>query len=147
MKKKANSQKPTTQNTFLCSAIYLILSLLLTVSILYEATRSPIIWNETIQHLDKIVHFLVFSLLTFLIYKLVYFFGIKINWSHLLTVTIVVTGIGLVDELIQSLNPDRLPSFLDLLADFAGVLAVTLLMFRKIYSTKKNFSFTRIDNG
>ncbi|MCB1828653.1 MAG: VanZ family protein [Gammaproteobacteria bacterium] len=143
MKNKTNSQKPKTLNAYLCSVLYPILCLLLTVLILFEATRSPISWNATIHHLDKIVHTLVFSLLTFLVYKVVYFFGIKLNWSHFLTITIVVTGIGLVDELIQSLNPSRLPSALDLLADFIGVLAATLFMFRRVYSTNRIFLFLK----
>lgn len=50
----------------------------------------------------------------------------------MLTIVLVVTGIGLLNEMIQAFSPDRLPSALDLLADFLGILIVTLFMFRKL---------------
>ncbi len=76
---------------------------------------------------DKIIHYFEYSILALLFYRgLVYD---RWNTGNLIAVVVVIAaaGVALTDEFYQSFVPGRDSSFLDLVADFSGVISGTVI--------------------
>ena len=80
---------------------------------------------------DKVGHFILFGILSFLLNKSALSFFTKRKPIRLvLTVSLLLSiGIGL-EEWSQSLFPTRTMSLIDLIASYAGVIMFTLLAYR-----------------
>lgn len=93
-----------------------------TVLVVYLLTKetSPNTPHLDIPHLDKVVHFVIFGLWTYLAYYL--FKGKRRD------VALVMITLAVVTEIIQLMTKTRHFSGLDILADLLGVLGVLFLL-------------------
>jgi VanZ family protein len=89
-------------------------------------------WGVWDLVLRKISHFLVFAILTFLIFRVVRVervFGGRRGWQVVLAVAIAVIY-AVLDEFHQSFVPGRVGDYADVLLDFAGILTAGLIIWR-----------------
>ncbi len=77
---------------------------------------------------DKALHSLLFGILGLFLALLLMSDGTRPTLWHVLTVGLLVTGYGGLDEYHQSFVPGRSPDILDLVADTCGGLASALLV-------------------
>ena len=110
--------------------VWLLAFILLVSAIFIEALHAPTIDDSVILNLDKIVHALVFGLLSFLLLKSLHKFSFANGRIILFGVGLVVILLGVMDEWVQSMVPGRTASPMDVLADGVGVALV--LMMNKI---------------
>ncbi len=87
---------------------------------------------------DKIVHIAMYFTLTlaFFIDHFIITGNIKPKFKRIVAIVLLTMVVGILLETIQSLLPERSASFNDILANFAGVLLATLLIFI-IYTIKR----------
>ncbi len=76
---------------------------------------------------DKLVHFLLFGVLSFLILRIRYIRTKDWQASYILNVVIICTVFGLLMETIQLIVPGRTFNLLDLVADAIGVVLGCML--------------------
>jgi len=93
---------------------------LLASAIFIEALHGPTIDNSIIPNLDKIVHVAAFGLLAFLLFRFARSAGFIIRWPLLVMIVLMIAGLGIMDEWVQSFTPGRTASPMDVLADVAG---------------------------
>jgi VanZ family protein len=75
-----------------------------------------------VNHIDKVVHFLVFGLIAIMLVRI----QKPCTWTWVLISFFIVTGFGAMDEFRQSFTPGRSVEFADWLADTLGAgIAVT----------------------
>jgi VanZ family protein len=103
------------------------LFLLLTIFILL----SPKTFIGNDLNIDKIIHFLIFSILTAL--SLVVFVNLKKPYQILLVLLLIIFGFA--TENLQKFIPNRSFSYEDIKANFFGILAGFLIF--KIFFKKK----------
>lgn len=108
--------------------ILLFVLLLCTTTVLFLLHR-PVELVNTLSHLDKFFHFVLFFILTWSMSS-------ALNTSLSLTL-LVLLAYGFIIELIQSRIPGLVPDFYDWLADAVGVIAYfsLVLLFKQ---RKKN---------
>lgn len=70
---------------------------------------------------DKVVHFTEYAILAVLFYRGLSYGSRRFNWVFLIVTMATAAGLGGLDELYQSYVPGRDSSFMDLMADFAGI--------------------------
>ncbi len=111
---------------------YFFSAFLLILSIFIEATQPPSIGNGMIPHFDKLVHFCAFGFLAFLLVKVFKPSGTLIQWLDVFVICLVVLGVTIADEFIQTFNATRHASLGDISAGCLGALSiVSVIKYRR----------------
>ncbi len=84
-----------------------------------------------VSGLDKVAHFLAFGVLAILVFGASFNLGLGWHLPAFFMPLLIVTVIGVADELYQLSNPSRAFEVLDLAADISG--AVVFLCFCKFF--------------
>ena len=93
----------------------------LSVILILAISFAPTTTSETIANLDKVVHFFMFLILSYL-----FWMAYRVPWP--LISSILILGLfGLAVELVQYFIPSRIFSLYDFTANFAGIIAGALL--------------------
>jgi len=108
---------------------WLLAFVLLAGAIFVEALHGPTIDNSIIPNLDKMAHVAAFGLLAFLLFRFARSAGFIIRWPLLIMIVLMVAGLGIMDEWVQSFTPGRTASPMDVLADVAGAGFILLTAF------------------
>lgn len=82
-----------------------------------------------IGHWDKVAHLFAYGVLGLLVARAMYINGIR-NWREIAVVTLLATLYGMSDEFHQSFVPGREISGGDLIADAAGALLASAILYR-----------------
>ena len=99
---------------------YRIWLLLFYVTVMFVNSMFSFI-DIPIKHIwkyDKIIHFIEYFILGLLLFHVIY--EIPKSKRNVIFWIIVVSVIPILDESIQYFTPNRIPSFYDALADYAG---------------------------
>lgn len=104
----------------------------LLAAVAFESTLPATINNDVLPHLDKIIHFLVFGLVAWLLasamaaHHRLFESGFLVVFISL----VLVALLGVADEWIQSFTPSRHAEVGDVLADIAGGFVFLLVYLR-----------------
>jgi VanZ family protein len=116
-----------------------LLLVLLIASVLIESTLPSAINNDTINHLDKLVHFLVYGVIAYLTAIVFMIYGIKLTAYKLIGIALFASILGIIAETIQSHTPGRDATIYDVYADLLGAcFFLILIKIQIIYQLKSN---------
>lgn len=91
------------------------------------------------QGSDKVVHFLEYAVLAYLLYRGLGYGRVEPGISHGVASLVLAAGIALSDEYYQSFIPGRDASFFDLSADLLGIITGNALYyFVKVTSGRRD---------
>ncbi len=120
----------------------------LCIFIFWQSSYPGIISEPLFPHDDKVMHFVVYALLAFLVARAVK--KEKLSWSPMkikIITILFVAGFGLSDEIHQAFIPERYASAWDFLADCAGSVAGCLFYLNfadeKLFHLKKHLKYTK----
>jgi VanZ family protein len=117
-----------------------LLLVLLIASVLIESTLPSTINNDTINHLDKLVHFLVYGVIAYLTAIVFMIYGIKLTAYKLIGIALFASILGIIAETIQSHTPGRDATIYDVYADLLGAcFFLVILKIQTVYNLKSNF--------
>jgi len=128
-----------------------VLLFIVLIAIAFESTCDPSIDNSIIPNLDKIIHFLVFGVVGWLL-AILLSAGLGKHVSKLnifLISLLLVLLLGSGDEWIQSFTLTRHAEMNDVLADVAGGIVFLLVYFRSnacIFSKKEACKVQVVDH-
>ena len=121
---------------------------LLVATIYVVSSQSEIAAPDWGFSYDKMVHFLVFGLLSTAVMRIPYIF--KQNWKGLLLTLLTVSSYGVIDEFRQMFTAGRSVDFYDWVADTSGALLASILYlkcnwYRRLLETKLNWKKAHSD--
>jgi VanZ family protein len=114
-----------------------IMLLSLIIGVLVESTLPSTINNNTVSHLDKLVHFLAYGLIAYLSAMVLTCNNSNITAYKLMGITLFVSGLGITAEFIQSYTPGRDATVYDIYADVVGACFFLVLFKTQILNRKK----------
>ena len=100
------------------------------VSLIFGASSIPGVVTESVKlpmDSDKLIHFFEYLVFAVLFYRGLSYDSRKVNWTICFVVILTGGGIAGLDEMYQSYIPGRDSSIFDLIADFTGVVAGSVL--------------------
>ncbi len=109
--------------------VFIALSIAWIAILFIESSQPPAAIMGEVSGLDKAAHFLVFGVLALLVCGASFNLYPESAMSKFLTPLLIVTFIGILDELYQLSNPTRAFELWDLVADVGGA-AVFLCLLR-----------------
>lgn len=129
----------------------IVISILLVIAtgviLFFTLAPSEHLGESELYKYDKLGHFLLFFFWT-MIFGL-FMFSLKHNKASLLFIFIVGAGFGVAIEIVQGIMPfNRSPNVYDAIADIAGSLAATVLLYfvkKKVYFGKVEQFFKKIN--
>lgn len=107
-------------------------------ALLIESSHPALPILGAVQGLDKVAHFLAFSVLGMLVCGLSFNLNPKREITLLSMPLLIVTVAGIIEESYQLFVPGRAASLLDLLADICGAVCAVILANRIAHTTKTN---------
>lgn len=96
-------------------------------ALLIESSQPPLPILGEIQGLDKVAHFLAFSVLGLLTCALSFKLNPKLTIPLFSMPLLIVTLSGIIEETYQMFVPGRAASALDLMADVLGAMSAILI--------------------
>jgi VanZ family protein len=113
------------------------------LAIFYFSSISYIPIPQTVSHMDKLLHFIAFFMLT--IFTLRTFFYRKLNhFKHKLYVFLIVIVYAMTDEIHQLFVPNRFFDYWDWTADLLGAVTAIVLFNRILKFEQKLFAAVNI---
>ncbi|OAI04494.1 VanZ family protein [Methylomonas methanica] len=117
-------------------AMVFIASSIAWIAILFiESSQPPAAIMGEVSGLDKVAHFMAFGVLVLLVYGVTSNIRPESAMYESFIPVVIVTIIGITDELYQLSNPSRAFELLDLLADISGAV-ISLSLFRFIFKRR-----------
>lgn len=117
------------------AVVFILLSIVWIAILFTESSQPPAPILGEVSGLDKVAHFFAFGVLAILICGAAFNLYPGAGLSKYITPLLIVTIIGLADELYQLSNPNRAFELLDLVADISGAV-VFLISFKLITRSK-----------
>ncbi|MDX8127143.1 VanZ family protein [Methylomonas sp. OY6] len=117
-------------------AMVFIVSSVAWIAILFiESSQPPAAIMGEVSGLDKVAHFLAFGVLALLVFGASFNLGLGRHLPAFFMPLLIVTVIGVADELYQLSNPSRAFELLDLVADISGAV-ICLYVYKLILKSR-----------
>jgi hypothetical protein len=109
------------------SILLYLLMVAFVAALLIESSQPPLPIFGEVEGLDKVAHFLAFSVLGLLVCALSFKLSPKLSIPLFSMPLLIATLSGIIEESYQMFIPGRAASLLDLLADVCGAVCAIIL--------------------